>query len=75
MSFPFSSICFYNTVVIGSFAPSEKPETFEYEEEVVPSGMLARGKYRAKCRFYDDDGNVHLEFEYQFGKHVIVVEV
>jgi Rho GDP-dissociation inhibitor len=52
--------------MIGSFPPSDKPESFQFPEEVVPSGMLARGKYRATCRFMDDDGHLHLEFEYTF---------
>jgi Rho GDP-dissociation inhibitor len=52
--------------MIGSFAAGSKVLAFTFPEEVVPAGFVARGNYRAKCKFSDDDRNVHLEFEYGF---------
>lgn len=52
------------THVIGSFAPQADAHVFALDSMVAPSGMLARGKYRARSKFVDDDGTVHLDFEY-----------
>jgi len=55
--------------MIGSFAPQKDPYTQNFPRhgwEEAPSGMLARGKYKAKSQFIDDDKQVHLEFEYHF---------
>lgn len=52
------------THVIGSFAPAAEPHVFALDPMVAPSGMLARGKYRTRSKFVDDDGTVHLDFEY-----------
>lgn len=52
------------THVIGSFAPAPEPHVFALDPMVAPSGMLARGKYRTRSKFVDDDGTVHLDFEY-----------
>jgi len=36
-------------------------------KEVTPSGMIARsGHYTVRSRFYDDDHNVYLDFEWSF---------
>jgi Rho GDP-dissociation inhibitor len=52
--------------MIGSYGP--RRESYEYISDVgqAPSGIFARGKYAAKCRFLDDDGNIHYEWEYAF---------
>lgn len=56
-----------DTDMMGSFAPNaKKTYEFPFSEDTVPDGMLARGKYVAKCQFIDDDGKVHLEFSYGF---------
>ena len=56
-----------STDMMGSFAPSsEKTYDFPFQEDTVPSGMLARGVYVAKCQFVDDDKTVHLDFSYGF---------
>jgi len=55
--------------MIGSFAPQSAPFTSTFPRngwEEAPSGMIARGTYKAKSQFIDDDKQVHLEFEYQF---------
>eukprot|EP01114_Cavostelium_apophysatum_P011696 TRINITY_DN260_c0_g1_i1.p1 TRINITY_DN260_c0_g1~~TRINITY_DN260_c0_g1_i1.p1 ORF type:complete len:206 (+),score=56.21 TRINITY_DN260_c0_g1_i1:75-692(+) len=55
--------------MIGSFAPQFDPYTSTFPRngwEEAPKGMVARGKYKAKSQFIDDDKQVHLEFEYHF---------
>merc|ERR1712228_276692 len=56
-----------STEMMGLFAPDNK-KTYEipFPQEVVPSGMLARGTYVAKTQFIDDDKTVHLDFSYSF---------
>ncbi|KAJ1659107.1 rho GDP dissociation inhibitor [Dispira simplex] len=53
--------------MLGSFGPSADvyEQKFPFEEE-APKGMLARGSYKAKSKFIDDDGNTHLEWEWHF---------
>ncbi|KAL1971448.1 hypothetical protein VTN31DRAFT_2069 [Thermomyces dupontii] len=55
--------------MLGSYAPNttDRP-TYEkkFHEEEAPSGIVARGHYNALSRFIDDDGQVHLEFEWSF---------
>lgn len=53
-------------MMLGAYGPQAEPYTFTTEEEVTPSGMLARGHYTAKTIFLDDDGRVHLEYDYTF---------
>jgi Rho GDP-dissociation inhibitor len=36
----------------------------QFPLEEAPSGMLARGSYKVKSRFIDDDGQCHLEWEW-----------
>jgi hypothetical protein len=36
------------------------------EIETAPSGMLARGVYKAVSKFVDDDEHTHLKFEWSF---------
>lgn len=50
--------------MVGSFTPSKDIYTKKLDEEEAPSGMLARGEYRARSRFVDDDKFVHLDFEW-----------
>ena len=52
--------------VIGSFPPSEKLHVVDLAPEETPKGMLARGDYRGKSMFIDNDGIVHMQFEYKF---------
>ncbi|KAF2265825.1 rho-gdp dissociation inhibitor [Lojkania enalia] len=55
--------------MIGSYSPSTEEKPFyekKFEPDTAPSGMLARGKYKANSRFIDDDGKVYLEFEWTF---------
>ncbi|KAJ3423888.1 hypothetical protein M0813_09749 [Anaeramoeba flamelloides] len=52
--------------MIGSYAPQSDPYEYLTPMETAPSGMMARGQYKAKSRFLDDDLNSHLEYEYAF---------
>merc|ERR1711976_86411 len=48
-----------DNVMIGSFGPQAEPHSMIYPRqgfEEAPTGMLARGDYKALCRFVDDDG-------------------
>lgn len=58
--------------MIGSFAPQKTPYTMTFPRngwEEAPSGMLARGDYKAKSQFIDDDKQNHLEYEYTFSNY------
>jgi len=52
--------------MMGTFGPQQEPYVHIAEEEVTPSGSLARGAYTARKRFIDDDGRVHLDLDYSF---------
>jgi Rho GDP-dissociation inhibitor len=52
--------------MMGTFAPQQEPYVHIAEEEVTPSGSLARGAYTARKRFIDDDGRVYLDLDYSF---------
>jgi len=56
-------------LMIGSFAPQQEPHKVTFPKngwEEAPKGLLARGSYKAKSQFVDDDKHVHLEYEYAF---------
>ncbi|KAB1213465.1 Rho GDP-dissociation inhibitor 1 [Morella rubra] len=52
--------------MLGTFSPQQDPYTCEMEEETTPSGMFARGLYRARTKFLDDDGKCYLDVSYYF---------
>ncbi|KAF2838932.1 E set domain-containing protein [Patellaria atrata CBS 101060] len=55
--------------MIGSYSPNttDKPSYEKrFNEETAPSGMVARGHYKATSRFIDDDNVTHLQFEWSF---------
>jgi Rho GDP-dissociation inhibitor len=55
--------------MLGSFPPQPEPHVVVFPRhgwEEAPSGMLARGAYKGKHKFVDDDGECHLEYEYNF---------
>lgn len=57
--------------MIGSFAPQKDTYSMTFPRtgwEEAPKGMIARGSYKAKSQFIDDDKNVHLEYEWAFRK-------
>ena len=51
--------------MLGSYAPGQVHEK-KFPLEEAPSGMVARGKYSARSRFTDDDGQAYLDFEWSF---------
>ncbi|XP_076366622.1 rho GDP-dissociation inhibitor 2-like [Tachypleus tridentatus] len=54
------------TQMVGSYAPKPDIQSFMTQQEEMPSGMLARGKYTVKSLFTDDDKNEHLKWEWTF---------
>ena len=53
--------------VIGSYAPIPSKEyVFELQPEETTGGYLARGEYKGKAMFIDNDGIVHTQFDYNF---------
>ncbi|KAL0488537.1 hypothetical protein AKO1_015783 [Acrasis kona] len=50
--------------MIGSFAPSDVENTWKSPIFSAPSGLLARGSYKANTKFIDDDKKTHLELDY-----------
>lgn len=52
--------------MLGTFAPQQEPYVHMMDDEVTPSGALARGAYTARKRFIDDDGRVYLDINYSF---------
>ena len=49
--------------MVGSYGPKAEMHTWLSPVEHAPKGMLARGAYKVKSKFLDDDKNVHLEWE------------
>jgi Rho GDP-dissociation inhibitor len=49
---------------MGSFAPQDKEHVFDLPWQEAPSGFLARGDYKGKGLFLDNDGIVHCQFNY-----------
>lgn len=55
--------------MLGSFGPQADPHLVVFPRhgwEEAPSGMLARGDYKAKTVYSDDDNVTHLAYEYAF---------
>ncbi|KAF5452082.1 hypothetical protein F2P56_027116 [Juglans regia] len=52
--------------MMGTFSPQKQPYACEMEDEITPSGMLARGSYQARTKFLDDDGKCYLDVSYCF---------
>jgi len=55
--------------MLGSFGPQKESHTVVFPRkgfEEAPSGFAARGNYKAKSRYVDDDKQCHLEYEYCF---------
>ncbi|XP_042517877.1 rho GDP-dissociation inhibitor 1-like [Macadamia integrifolia] len=52
--------------MLGTFAPQKEPYVHSLDEEITPSGVLARGIYTAKLKFEDDDKRCYLELSYTF---------
>ncbi|PVU96254.1 hypothetical protein BB561_001293 [Smittium simulii] len=50
--------------MLGSYGPSTDMYEKKFLPEDAPAGLLARGKYHIKSKFVDDDGVVHLEWNW-----------
>ncbi|KAK7939853.1 hypothetical protein WMY93_003179 [Mugilogobius chulae] len=50
--------------MVGSYGPRAEEHEFISRLEEAPKGMIARGHYKVKSRFIDDDKNVHLTWEW-----------
>lgn len=53
-------------VMVGSYAPKADDYTYKTDLDEAPSGMLARGTYKVKSKFIDDDKKEHAVWEWQF---------
>jgi len=58
--------CDKETHMVGSFPPKIEAHEFTTKEEDMPKGMVARGHYKVKSKFVDDDKKTHLAWEWQF---------
>lgn len=54
------------TYMCGSYAPKTEIQEFMTPKEEMPSGIMARGKYKVISLFTDDDKNEHLKWEWGF---------
>jgi len=52
--------------MIGSYGPAAEAYEKKFLAEEAPSGMLARGHYDVKSMFVDDDGTVHMQWNWSF---------
>eukprot|EP01147_Barroeca_monosierra_P004819 gene4819-6864_t len=55
-----------NDFMLGSYGPKAEVQTAMTPWQEMPSGMLARGHYKVKSKFIDDDGDTHLAWEWTF---------
>lgn len=52
------------TYMVGSYGPKAEPHNFISPSDEAPKGMMARGRYKVKSKFIDDDKNVHLQWDW-----------
>ena len=64
MIFPFAVA--KQNYMVGSYGPKADPHSYVTPVDEAPKGMLARGSYKVKSKFLDDDKNVHLEWDWSF---------
>ena len=55
-----------NNFMLGSYGPKAETQVAQTPWQEMPSGMLARGHYKVKSKFIDDDGESHLAWEWTF---------
>jgi len=56
-----------DTEMLGTYPPKNEFQSVDLPKNQwhdAPTGVLARGEYKAKMKFIDDDGKEHLTFEY-----------
>lgn len=54
------------TYMVGSYGPKMEMHEYMTPFDEMPTGMLARGKYKVISLFTDDDGHEHLKWEWGF---------
>jgi len=54
-----------NRFMVGSFGPKAELQTWTSPEDTFVEGMLARGTYKVKSKFTDDDNNIIHSWEYE----------
>ncbi|KAJ1923558.1 rho GDP dissociation inhibitor [Tieghemiomyces parasiticus] len=52
--------------MLGSYGPAPTAYEKRFLPEEAPKGMIARGSYKAKSKFVDDDNVTHAEWEWSF---------
>lgn len=50
--------------MVGSYGPKHESHEYTCPVNEAPKGMLARGHYKIKSKFIDDDRNTHLAWEW-----------
>jgi len=50
--------------MVGSYGPKSESQSYLCPVDEAPRGMMARGHYKVKSKFIDDDKNVHLQWEW-----------
>jgi len=50
--------------MVGSYGPKSESQSYLCPVDDAPKGMMARGCYKVKSKFIDDDKNVHLQWEW-----------
>lgn len=50
--------------MVGSYPPKVEQHEYTCPSDEAPKGMMARGHYKIKSKFIDDDKNVHLAWEW-----------
>ena len=53
-----------NSLMVGSYGPKAEMQVYQTPVEDAPSGMLARGDYKVKSVFTDDDKHEYLRWEW-----------
>jgi len=52
--------------MVGSYGPKAESHSYITPADEAPKGMIARGSYKVKSKFLDDDKSAHLEWEWSF---------
>lgn len=55
-----------SSLMVGSYGPRAEPHEYQTPFDEAPKGMIARGSYKLKSKFIDDDKNVYLAWDWAF---------
>ena len=53
-------------LMVGSYGPKTEAHVSQTPLDDAPSGLMARGEYKVKSKFTDDDKNIYLEWQWAF---------